>query len=185
MPILSVGALSGSLVGLLCVRLGMPPAYIADFAVCGMAGALSACVKAPITSILLTAEMTGSLVHLLPVAACAFIAMLVSDLLKVTPIYEALLERLAEGNENTIRNDKVGGLVEIPVELGSSADGRKISEIAWPEGTLVVNIHRRDKDIMPKADTVLAPGDYLVLLSSERSYASLSESVRSLCHVKK
>ena len=185
MPILSVGALSGSLLGLLCVRFGMPAMYIADFAVCGMAGALSASVKAPITSILLTAEMTGSLVHLLPVAACSFIAMLISDLLKVTPIYEALLERIVDSNEKTIKNDKVGGLVEIPVELGSCAAGRKISEIAWPEGALVVNIHRGDKDIMPKANTVISPGDYLVLLSSECTFANLNESVRGLCHAKK
>ncbi|NLK71652.1 MAG: ClC family H(+)/Cl(-) exchange transporter, partial [Clostridiales bacterium] len=78
MPILSVGALSGSIVGLVAMNFGLQPGYIADFAVCGMAGALASSVKAPVTSILLTAEMTGSLVHLMPVAACSFIALFVS-----------------------------------------------------------------------------------------------------------
>ncbi|SHH99598.1 H+/Cl-antiporter ClcA [Sporobacter termitidis DSM 10068] len=182
MPILSVGALSGSLFGMACTHLGLPPAYIADFAVCGMAGALSGSVKAPITSILLTAEMTGSLVHLLPVAACSFVALFVSDFLKVTPIYEALLERIIETNEDTIKNDKVGGLVEIPVELGCAAAGKRIGDIDLPEGTLIVNIHRGSKDIVPGQNTVIAPGDYLVLLSSESSYADLHLRVRELCH---
>ncbi len=184
MPILSIGALSGSILGLIAAHFGMPAEYIPDFAVCAMAGALSGSVKAPVTSILLTAEMTGSLVHLLPVAACSFIALLLSDVLKVTPIYEALLERIVTSNEKTMKNDKTGGLVEIPVELGSCAAGKKISEIAWPEGTLVVNIHRGNKDIVPGADTVVSPGDYLILMSSQSSYAELNANVRELCHAK-
>jgi Trk K+ transport system NAD-binding subunit len=128
--------------------------------------------------------MTGSLVHLLPVAACSFIALLLSDVLKVTPIYEALLERIAEDNEKTIKNDKAGGLVEIPVELGSEAAGKRVGEIDWPAGTLVVSIHRGNKDLVPGPDTEVLPGDYLVLLSSESSYADLNASVRSLCHTK-
>jgi hypothetical protein len=183
MPILSVGALAGSILGLACTHIGLPVAYIADFAVCGMAGALSASVKAPITSILLTAEMTGFLVHLLPVAACSFIALFVSDALKVTPIYETLLERIIESNEQTIKNDKVGSLVEIPVEIGSVVSGKKIKEIDWPENTLVVNIHRGVKDIVPNNNTLIYPGDYLVLLSSEATFADLNTRVRSLCHV--
>ena len=94
LPILSVGALTGGLVGLIALRLGMPAELLPCFAVCAMAGGLTSSVKAPVTSILLTVEMTGSLVHILPVAACAFIALLVSDALKITPIYEALLERI-------------------------------------------------------------------------------------------
>lgn len=182
MPILSVGALAGSVLGLACTHIGLPAAYIADFAVCGMAGALSASVKAPVTSILLAAEMTGSLVHLLPVAACSFIALFVSDALKVTPIYEALLERIVENNEEAIKNDKVGGLLEIPVEAGSCAAGKKIKEIDWPDNTLVINVHRGVKDIVPNKNTVLLPGDYLVLLSSETTYADLNTRVRGLCH---
>jgi len=86
------------------MHFGLQANYIADFAVCGMAGALAGSVKAPITSILLTAEMTGSLVHLMPVAACSFIALFLSDILKVTPIYEALLKRIIEKNGETIKN---------------------------------------------------------------------------------
>jgi hypothetical protein len=160
----------------------MPADYIPNLAVCGMAGALSGTVKAPITSILLTAEMTGSLTHLLPVAACSFLALFVSDFLKTKPIYEALLERIKDSGEPLVKKKKAGGLVEIPVELGSIAAGKKIMEVSWPEGTLVVSIHRGDSDIVPKAGTVISPGDYLVLMSSEDSYAELYAKGRELCH---
>lgn len=184
MPILAIGALAGSMLGLIAVHFGMPAEYIPDFTVCAIAGALTGSVKAPITSIILTAEMTGSFVHLMPAAACSFIALFISDILKVTPIYEALLERIVESNEKTIRNDKAGGLVEITVEMGSIAAGKRICEIEWPAGTLVVNVRRGDKVIVPGADTLITPGDYLVLLSSECTFNKLNTDVRELCHTK-
>ncbi|MFB0921640.1 MAG: chloride channel protein [Oscillospiraceae bacterium] len=184
MPILAIGALSGSAFGVVCTHFGLSAAYIPDFAVCGMAGALSGSVKAPLTSILLTAEMTGSLVHLLPVAACSFIALFISDLLKTMPIYEVLLERIVEDNEQTIKNDKLGGIVEVSVELGCIAANKKIGDVDWPEGTLIVSLRRGNKDIIPNPDTVISQGDYLTLMSSEASYAELNSLVRDLCHVK-
>ncbi|MGE4485898.1 MAG: ClC family H(+)/Cl(-) exchange transporter [Oscillospiraceae bacterium] len=184
MPILSVGALSGSILGIIATHFGLPAEYIADFAVCGMAGALSSSVKAPVTSILLTAEMTGSLVHLLPVAACSFIALFLSDILKVTPIYEALLERIVEDNKKTIKkeDEKLGGLIEVPVELGSEAAGKLIREIDWPQGTLIVGIHRGEKEIVPKGGTKVSPGDYLIVMTSECTYKDINLNVRELCN---
>ena len=127
MPLLSIGALTGCLVSQLLIPLGLPQSAIAAFSVCAMAGVLSAAVKAPITSILLMAEMTGSLVHLLPVAAVAFLALLVSDLLRVRPIYEVLLERL-NGEQSGRSAHQRGALVELPVELGSETDGKTVKK---------------------------------------------------------
>ncbi|HPF87243.1 MAG TPA: ClC family H(+)/Cl(-) exchange transporter [Candidatus Limiplasma sp.] len=186
LPILSIGALLGSAVGLVAVQLGMPSSYISDFAVCGMAGALSSSVKAPVTSILLTAEMTGSLVHLFPVAACSFIALLISDLLKTTPIYEALLERMMseDGTQHTNHNHKHAGIVEIPVESGSLIEGKRLSEVELPGGMLIVGIHRGETDIVPNGDTVIKPGDYLTVLSSEHSFKTVNSKMRDFCHNK-
>lgn len=181
MPILSIGALTGSLMGVIAVQLGIPSEFIADFCVCAMAGVLSGSVKAPITSILLMAEMTGSLVHLLPVAACSFIALLISDLLKVDPIYEVLLERITNRNVDTIKNDKSGAILEIPVEVGSVVSGKRISEIEWPEGSLIVSIHRGNKEIVPNGNTIITNGDYLVVLSTEARYDDMNVSLGKLC----
>lgn len=182
MPILALGALTGSAFGIIASYFGLPVEYIPVFTVCAMAGSLSGSVKAPVTSILLMAEMTGSLVHLLPVAACSFIALLLSDILKITPIYEALLERLVENNEGEIKNDKIGGLLEVPVELGSIVGGKMISEVNWPQGTLIVGIHRGDKEIVPRGTTKILHGDYLIILSSENTYKDMNNKIRELCN---
>lgn len=183
MPILAVGALAGSLLGLIAVRFGLPAQFIPDFAVCAMAGALSGSVKAPITSILLIAEMTGSLVHLLPVAACAFLALFISDVFKTTPIYEALLERIAESSGET-QSNKLGGVLEVPVEMGSCAAGKAVREIDWPQGTLLAGIRRGDKEIVPTGKTEILPGDYLILMSTEDTYKDLNTNIKDLCHTK-
>lgn len=183
MPILAIGALTGSFVGLIATQFGVPGEYIPDFTVCAMAGALSGSVKAPLTSILLMAEMTGSLVHLLPVAICAFIAMFISDTMKTVPIYEALLERIAE-NDIGFKNDKLGGLIEVPVEMGSTAADKKVRDIEWPNGALLVNIHRGDREIVPNGNTIIFPGDYLIIMSSENTYRDLNIYIQELCHTR-
>lgn len=184
MPILAVGTLAGSVFGIIASHIGLPVQYIPDLAVCAMAGALASSVKAPITAILLTAEMAGSLIHMLPVAVCAFLALLVSDLLKIEPVYEALLERFVEQNGEKLPIQERGGLMEFPVELGSKAAGKKISEIKWPQGSLVVGLRRGAKELVPRGNTQVMPGDYVVILSSGEEEEDVREKMVSLCHAK-
>jgi len=184
MPILAVGTLTGSIFGIIATHFGLSAQYIPVFAICAIAGALSSSVKAPVTSILLTAEMAGSLIHMLPVAACAFLALLVSNLLKVEPVYETLLERFVEQNGKKLPVQVRGGLMEFPVELGSEAAGNVISEIKWPKGSLVVGLRRGAKELVPRGNTQVMPGDYLVILSSGEEEEDIHGKMVSLCHAK-
>lgn len=184
LPILSIGALGGSILGVLATSFGLPAEYIPDFAVLGMAGALSSSVKAPVTAILLIAEMTGSLMHMLPVAVCSFIALLLSDLLKISPIYEVLLERYVKAKGQSLPVSQKGGIHEFPVELGSELVGKIISEVKWPHGLLIVSIRRGTKEIVPTGSTQILSGDYLVILSSESTGSETRENITSLCHTK-
>lgn len=184
MPILTVGTLTGSIFGIVAACFGLPVQYIPVFAVCAMAGTLASSVKAPVTSILLTAEMAGSLIHLLPVAVCAFTALLLSDVLKIAPIYEALLERFAEKNGSSLHMQEKGGLLEIPVELGSEAADRMVSEIEWPKGSLIVSLRRGAKEFVPHGNTKIISGDYLVILSSEDNEGTIRDSLKSFCRAK-
>jgi H+/Cl- antiporter ClcA len=181
MPILSIGALSGSLLGMIAVRMGLSSSYIPFFAVCAMAGALSGSVKAPLTAIMLAAEMTGSFIYLMPVAVCCFIALLISDILKVDPLYESLLERYFSKHDHPNNEFEKGALLEIPVELGSPIAEKLISEIQWPPATLVVGMKRGEKEFVPKGSTRILAGDYLVILTSDQSFKDLGSSIRELC----
>lgn len=182
MPILAIGAVSGNITGLAAVQIGLPAEYIPVFCVCAMAGVLSGAVKAPITSILLMAEMTGSLVHLLPVASVAFIALLTSDLLNTAPIYEALLERITYRNKKQEKNNKTCAIIEIPVELGSIADGKKICEVTWPDGALIVGLRRGEKEYVPNGNMQVLHGDYLVVLSSQQQFEEMNQELMDMCH---
>lgn len=180
MPVLSVGALSGLLLGLIAVKLGLDPKYIPDFCVCAMAGALSSCVKAPVTSILLIAEMTGSLTHLMPVAAVSFFALFVSDILKIHPVYEVLLERIMKTVKKEDMDDEHAGILELAVEVGSPAAGKLVKDIQWPQGVLLAGITRGVKNIIPRGNTMILPGDYLSVLVSKEA-DDLPNDLRSVC----
>ena len=93
LPLLMIGALAGAFCAQFLPLLGIhvyPPVLI----VLAMAGCFSAIVKAPVTGMILIAEMTGSFTCFLPVAMVCLVAMLISDALGEKPIYEQLLERL-------------------------------------------------------------------------------------------
>lgn len=182
MPILSIGALTGGMFGQLLGGFGVSAEYIPAFCVCAMAGVMSSSVKAPITSILLMAEMSGTLVHLMPVAAVAFVSLLTSDLLRVSPIYEILLERLIRGQPKKSNQRKARTLVEIPIEIGSKASGKAVRELSWPEGSLIVALRRGAREFVPNGDTVMLPGDYLVVLSTDQKYNEVHQRLTMLCY---
>jgi chloride channel protein, CIC family len=67
--------------------------------VVGIAAFFTGVVGAPITSIVLATEMTGSVSMLLPMLCACSMAMLVPTLLKDPPIYESLRERALPGDK--------------------------------------------------------------------------------------
>lgn len=98
-PILVLGSQSGLLFGILCNQ--WFPSAAPDptvLAVVGMAAFFSAVVRAPLTGIVLTMEMTASFTSLLPMLAACFAAMLVPHLLRNAPIYDSLRERTLKRN---------------------------------------------------------------------------------------
>lgn len=94
-PLLVLGTQLGLVCGELCQaafpHLGISPEA---FAVVGMAAFFTGVVQAPVTGIVLVTEMTAAFTTLLPMLASCFAALLVTQLLRTEPIYDALLERL-------------------------------------------------------------------------------------------
>ena len=185
MPIISISALSGSLFSLIAVKMGFPSQYVSLLVICAMAAGLSACVKAPVTSIILTVEMVGSFTHILPVAICTFVALLVSDLLHTQPVYEVLLKRYIARNGISVLHseEKRGQILEFPVELGSKIAGSLLKDITWPRGILIIGLRRGTEEFIPKGDTSIFPGDYLLVLVPENRETVIRRKMRSLCSV--
>ena len=148
-----------------------------------MAGALTAAVKAPITSILLVMEMSGSLVHMFPVAAVAFIALLVSDALHIKPIYPALLSRYMAQHEKTDISaiPAHSGMFEIPVQVGSVAAGKPLGSVEWPHHTDIITIRRGNQEFVPQKDSLLKAGDALIVLFSGIDERHARKLMTELC----
>ncbi len=183
MPIISVGALSGCVFGLCAVRLGVASCYLPAFIICAMAGGLSACVKSPVTCIILTAELTGSFATILPVAVCTLVSLFISDLLKTSPVYEALLKRYMAKHMTSLELDggAAGELFEIPVECGSEISGNMLKDVAWPKESLIIGLRRGSEELIPKGSTVIMPGDYLLAITPRQQENIIRESIEKLC----
>jgi chloride channel protein, CIC family len=96
-PLLVLGASSGALFASVLNHL-LPLLNLSPiaFAVVGMAALFSASVRAPLTGIVLTVEMTGRGDLTLGLLGASLLAMLVAILLKSEPIYETLKRRMLE-----------------------------------------------------------------------------------------
>jgi cell volume regulation protein A len=60
-----------------------------------------------------------------------------------------------------------GDLLEMVVPAGSAAVGRQVVELDLPKGALIVLIGRAGEHIVPDGNTVLAPGDHLLILADQ------------------
>ncbi|SHE73327.1 ClC family H(+)/Cl(-) exchange transporter [Clostridium fallax] len=183
-PLLVLGALVGAIFGNISILLfNVPSHYISNFVILAMAGMFTAIVRAPITGIILICEMSGSFTHLLSSTAVCATAYLVADLLKSSPIYESLLDRLIRkekrGLEEETKTDKI--LVECIVHHGSAIEEAILKDIPFPNNTLIVSIKRGENEIIPKGDTKVIAGDFLICLVNHREEASVRKKLSLLC----
>ena len=69
------------------------------------------------------------------------------------------------------------------MHLGAPACGKRIGDVAWPAGCLIVSIRRGETELVPKGDTRLRAGDDITVLcdeyDSEAVYRSLEEQCQS------
>ncbi len=183
LPLLTIGALIGNTYGVILIHFAhFDSMYISNFIILGMAGYFAAVVKSPITGTILITEMTGSFNHLLSLAIVTIIAYIVADALGSKPVYEALLEKILKnsGNKTSIGNKKNKAILEFPVCMGSKLDGKQIKEIKWPSRCLLVAVKRGDEEIIPKGDTVIFPGDYLIVLTNEDRACKITDILTSM-----
>lgn len=184
LPLLSLGALLGSLFGRLTQGLfpGIPH-WVISFAVIGMAGYFVAIVRAPLTGIVLLTEMTGRYQHMLPLLLCCLAAYMTAEALGSLPIYESLLERLlAKGSQNREDHDQWGEtiLVEMAVEGGSPACNHQIRELRLPDRALLVSIKRGSREIIPRGHSNLLEGDVLRVMIPKHSSFGIRREIAGL-----
>jgi CIC family chloride channel protein len=73
----------------------------------------------------------------------------------------------------TTRTDAHTRFFEFEIPPDSIAEGRRISEIPWPEGCLLVSVHRGPKLLIATGDTVLRAGDAITAFGGEEARGRL------------
>ncbi|MBR5536408.1 MAG: ClC family H(+)/Cl(-) exchange transporter [Clostridia bacterium] len=101
-PLLVLGALSGGIIGSgACALLGLPESCMINFLLLGMTGMFSGIVRAPITGIILVAEMSGSLTQFTGLVLVSVVASLTANMLGCKPVYDELLENMLRDRART------------------------------------------------------------------------------------
>lgn len=181
LPMLVLGALTGSVVGVVLIQLGVVgPEYLSNIVILSMAAFFSASVQSPVTGTILIMEMTASYEHLLVLCTASLVALVVAQVCGGQPIYEALLQRILAAHRPAILASERRHLLELTVASGSAVDGKYVGRIAWPSHVVLVDIKRSSGDVLPGMDIRLQAGDYLYVLTDSVESA---EAVRCLVEV--
>lgn len=178
LPMLVLGALSGKIFStFLSLFMEIPHFLELNFIVLGMAAFFVAVVRAPITGTILILEMTGSFGLLLALSTVSAISFLITEKLKLEPIYEILYERMKKDDDEESKNKSGKTLITLTVMSESLLEGKMVSEIMWPEDVLVVSIIRSGVEKIPKGRTQILAGDSLVLLLPENKVSEVKEKI--------
>ena len=182
-PMLILGSYIGAIYGTIMIQAsGIPSYYLVNFITISMAGFFTAIVRAPITGILLIAEMTGTFEHFLSLAVVCIISYLVAHLLKSEPIYESLLGRILAKNgfkESDDADHKI--LRGFAVGTGSLAASKLVKNIPWPDHCLIVTLNRGDEEIIAHGSTEILAGDKIIALIDDNYLGMVTESIQLIC----
>ncbi len=157
-PMLAVGAGLGALMSLLMQTMGMDAAYADALTVICMAVFFTTVVRAPITGVLMTLELTWNFMFLLPALIGVAAGYLIGDVLRVRPVYDRLLdEMLEEGGAERVGRFAARYLVS----AHSACAGRTLRDVLFPADVRITRVERGGAAFIPDGNTQLMAGDVL------------------------
>ncbi|HHG7630857.1 TPA: chloride channel protein [Streptococcus pneumoniae] len=165
LPILALGSLLGALIGAICVNLGLvSQEQFPIFVILGMSGYFGAISKAPLTAMILVTEMVGDIRNLMPLGLVTLVSYIIMDLLKGTPVYEAMLEKMLP---EEVSSEGEVTLIEIPVS--DKIAGKQVHELNLPHNVLITTQVHNGKSQTVNGSTRMYLGDmiHLVIPKSE------------------
>lgn len=170
LPILTLGALSGSVFAAAFENLGfLQVSQFPIFIILGMAGYFGAVSKAPLTAMILVTEMVGNLHQLMTIGVVTLIAYLVMDFMGGEPVYEAMLHNLIAHEPKQV--DNIPTMIDLPVT--DSLAGRLVKDLTLPDGVLISTQIFQDQSEVVHGDTRLKAGATLYLVVNESNISQV------------
>ena len=78
-----------------------------------------------------------------------------------------------------LRTDPGAGFFDFRIPPGSTADGRRLREVVWPEGTTLVSIRRGRHVMIPSGNTELEVGDVVTAFGTKGAHKRLIERLNA------
>ena len=180
-PIIAVGACIGAILNNLWLKVDPAIAPYCDLLVmiC-MAAFFTAVVRAPITSIIMICEFTGSFAPLLPVIIAVSLGYIIGELCKTEGIYEDLLEEYEE--EMGIHEHSERVVYTFTVGRGAIAVSRELRNILWPGNARVTELIRRGQRILPDGRTELKVEDLLTIECKTDEPEKIRDELEHILH---
>lgn len=173
-PMLAVGAGLGALLSVGFQTVGMSAEFSDFFVIICMAAFFTAFVRAPITSICMTFELTGQFENFLPVLMGVTIGYIISEICRLQPGYEKLLNEFIETEGINAGVKKV--TLTVKIQSGSQADGGKVRKIIWPANGLITSvIHADGRTEVPDGATILSAGENIIFVCETDDEKRLKE----------
>lgn len=170
LPMLVIGALIGKAYGLILVNyFSASNEFIVHFMLLGMAAYFTAVVRAPITGIILILEMTGNFSYLFLLIVTVTITYVLTEFLKLEPIYEILFENMFEGEKEEYSEFKKeeNKIVTLLIHVGADSEfeNKKIKELDLPKNLLIMGVRANGKEYIPDGETLIKSGNQLVIIT--------------------
>lgn len=161
LPMIAIGGLIGTITAKTCILCGMPGIYAPNIVMLCISAYFAASVRAPISAVALSLELTASFSNLLPCVIAVGAAMIIAGLTRTPPLYERMMENLQSAAPLPAgsKNITVRGVVGI----GSPVCKKRIRDILWPYNSLVTELDRNGEEIVPDGETTLLAGDRLTV----------------------
>ncbi len=160
-PMIAIGAGIGALMSELFAVMGMDVAYRDTLVVICMAVFFTATVKAPITGIVMTVELTWSFTYLLPAIIGVAVGYVLGGVFHTKPLYDMLLDDMLEESKDSLARHSV--CVRLRVKDGSLAKERAVRDVLWPAGARITVLEHLGKNTVPDGNSVLMEGDILTV----------------------
>lgn len=185
-PLLVLGAYIGAIFGSVVVPIfGLEDIMVYKFIVISMAGFFASTIRAPITGVVLVAEMTGSSETLIAALIVSVIAYSIPLILNNNPIYESLSKRFFKTNQFDIFGCKSKHILrEYIVPYDSPLIGMKISEVPLSNNSIIVSITRGASHLIANNDIEIKYADQLFILMDCNQYPYEDKEIISLLNNK-
>lgn len=163
-PMLSIGALLGALLGKAFLAWGMNESLYPTVVMLSMSAFMGAATRAPLTALVFMVECTWSFSNLFYVGITVFVSYLICELVKVEPLYDVLLERMTE-QQNGGKTHRIIELKYVVAD-GAFAVGKSIRDVLWPANTKVRQIEAGETAHMDDdGEKKIHTGDIVTLIT--------------------